>query len=501
MKLSELLRPIERVASSTTPLFSSVASADCLISELHNDSRNISPGCLFIAYPGAATDGRLYMQQAVQAGAVAIIYDPIDLPASLVLPKTIPCIPLPHLSSSLATLACQFYGHPTQSMSITGVTGTNGKTTIAYQLAQAHQLLGHSSAYIGTIGQGHVSQLKPLINTTPDALHLQRLFHDYQQQSIDHVCMEVSSHALSEGRVEAVDFDHAIFTNLSLDHLDYHHTMQAYAEAKALLFAMPTLQWAIINQDDPYSVLMASARSRTCQKLTYGLQDGCDVQARDCRYNMTGSDFDIHSPWGTRHVHVKSIGAFNIYNSLVVYSSLLAHGYAIDDVVTVMAQLNPSPGRMEIVAKEPIVLVDYAHTPDALENVLSTLVRLKSQHDQPCCLWVIFGCGGDRDKTKRPVMGRIASQLADRVVLTSDNPRTEDPALIIDDIARGVLPTANVEIMPDRREAIHHVLQLAKQDDIILIAGKGHEAYQQIGTQRFDFSDQDEVRAFFKNAH
>lgn len=483
MKLAALLSP-----------WIAKAIPNCDITELHNDSRQVKSGSLFIAYPGAATDGRMYIQQAVKSGAAAIIYEPSALPSTVTLPETIPCIPIPHLSNLLADIAGRFYENPTQSLAVTGVTGTNGKTTIAYQLAQAHTLLGQSAMYIGTLGQGNVVDLKPLVNTTPDALCLQHLCHEYKKQHIQQVCMEVSSHALAEGRVEGVDFIQAIYTNLSHEHLDYHHTMQAYAETKAKLFTTPTLQWAILNYDDQYAKQMDLGRHPQCKRLTYGLHEGSDVHATNCQLSMTGSEFDVKSPWGDRHVRIKSIGAFNIYNSLAVYSSLLAHGYAIDDVVSVMAQLNPSPGRMELVAQEPCVLVDYAHTPDALENVLSTLVRLKSHDTFSRKIWVVFGCGGDRDKTKRPLMGRIASQLADHVVLTSDNPRTEEPVQIVEEIADGLLSTVNVIKVIDRKEAIKQTLNSANKQDIILIAGKGHEAYQQIGHERFVFSDQEVVR-------
>lgn len=489
MQLSELLSP-----------WYSASIPTCDLIGLHNDSRQVKPGFLFIAYPGTATDGRIYIQQAIQLGAIAVVYDPIEVPTSVQLSGTIPCIPIPHLSSLLAAITSRFYDNPSSTLSVTGVTGTNGKTTIAYQLAQAHGLLGMSAAYIGTLGQGDVGDLKPLMNTTPDALCLQQLFYEYKQYGVKQVCMEVSSHALSEQRVANIDFSQAIYTNLSHEHLDYHHTMQAYAEAKASLFAIPTLKWAIINHDDDFSSQMDLARSKNCQRLTYGLHEGCDVRAIHCQYSMKGSEFDVTSPWGTRRVHVKSIGAFNVYNSLAVYSSLLAHGYAIDNVVSVMTKLNPSPGRMEVVAHEPCVLVDYAHTPDALENVLTTLVRLKLQDTSSRRIWVVFGCGGDRDKTKRPIMGRIASQLADQVIITSDNPRTEVPDQIVDDIVAGLLPTTDVTTILDRKEAIHHVLQRADKQDIILIAGKGHEAYQQIGRERFAFSDQDVVRDFLSKS-
>ncbi len=463
---------------------------DSEISGLHNDSRQIKPGYLFIAYPGAAADGRLFIQKAVSAGAVAIVYEPESLPESCRLPDNIPCLPVPLLGTKLAAIASRFYDYPCRGLSVTGVTGTNGKTTIAYQLAQAYDLLGDKAAYVGTLGQGRVRELEPLVNTTPDALCLQHLLHEYKQQGVMHVCMEVSSHALSQKRVDSIDFTQAIFTNLSHEHLDYHHTMAAYAAAKAALFANPALKYAVINQDDKYAQLMGEHLPAGCQKLTYGVLNDCDVRAQNLRITMTGSEFDVVSPWGQHHVSTSILGKFNVYNSLAVFASLLAQGFSAADVVPVMARLKAAPGRMDVVVKEPCVIVDYAHTPDALENVLAALVQLKR-----ASLGVVFGCGGDRDKAKRPMMGKIAGSYADFVIITSDNPRSEEPNKIIEEIAQGIAPGANFLKIVNREEAIETALDMAGKEDIILIAGKGHESYQQIGHERFVFSDQDVVRA------
>jgi UDP-N-acetylmuramoyl-L-alanyl-D-glutamate--2,6-diaminopimelate ligase len=308
--------------------------------------------------------------------------------------------------------------------------------------------------------------------------------------------MEVSSHALCEDRVDQVRFQHAIYTNLTQDHLDYHHTMQAYGEAKARLFASPDLHYAMINQDDGYAHQMMAACATSCQIVTYGLNTAADVYAIDCQYGLVESAFTVSSPWGTHPIKIQSVGQFNIYNSLAVFSSLMAHGYAADAVVSVMAQLIASPGRMQRVAAEPCVLVDYAHTPDALKNVLSTLITLKAQSRQSSRIWVVFGCGGDRDRTKRPLMGKIASELADHIILTSDNPRTESPEQIVSEIAQGIDSSHKMQIIVDRKAAIHHVLEKADKGDIVLIAGKGHESYQHIGLQRHVFSDQDVVKTF-----
>lgn len=460
------------------------------VTGLHNDSRFIQPGNLFLAYPGATVDGRLYCQQAIDAGAVAIAYEPTALPCSFKFLNSVSYIPIACLADKLAIIACRFYDNPTKALSITGVTGTNGKTTIAYQLAQAYGLLGLKAAYIGTIGQGDVHALKPLNNTTPDGLCLQSLFAQYKQTQVQQVSMEVSSHALSQQRVASIHFKQAIFTNLSHDHLDYHHTMVAYAQAKARLFSMPSLEWAIVNNDDAYASFMTQNIPARCEKLTYGLDNNADVYAFNATMDKTGTTFEVVSPWGQHRVYVKTLGTFNLYNSLAVFSSLLADGFKVADVIAVMSQLQASPGRLELVAQEPSVIVDYAHTPDALRNVLATLRQL-----QPEQLWVVFGCGGDRDKTKRPIMGNIASQLADRVILTSDNPRLEDPASILNDIAQGIESTATSVIqIEDRKHAIEYALKHANKHDIILIAGKGHEDYQQIGNQRLQFSDKKTVK-------
>lgn len=477
MKLSQLLAP-----------WTKQKIVDCTITGIQNDSRQIQPGDLFVAYPGAAADGRLFIHKAVAAGAVAVIFEPFDFPSDVIAPD-VPCIAIPELASKLAYIAEAFYANPGEALTFTGITGTNGKTTIAYQLAQAHSLLGQAAAYIGTIGQGEVHHLKPLDNTTPDALFLQKLFAQYKNQGLKQVCMEVSSHALAQHRVDAIEFKQAIFTNLTLDHLDYHHTMENYAAAKANLFARESLQWAIINQDDEYQQFMAAAVKPHVKKLSYGMSKDCDVKVLNWHMDINGTSIDVQSPWGQHQLHIKALGAFNIYNSLAVFSSLLASGYASEKVVQVMSQLKAAPGRLEIVSSAPYVLVDYAHTPDALENALVTLGQIKKGN-----LWVVFGCGGDRDKSKRPVMGKIASDHADQIVITSDNPRTEDPQTIINEIAVGVSRSASVKQLENREEAIAYALKEAHEDDIILIAGKGHEAYQQIGTVKHAFSDQDVVR-------
>lgn len=482
MTLTELLAP-----------WISLPATSRMIYGLHNDSRKIQPGFLFFAYAGSASDGRLYCQQALDNGAVAIIYDPDNWPLKEPLPSVDVGIPFPHLASHLADIASRFYQKPSKQLSVTGVTGTNGKTTIAWQLAQAHDLLADSSAaYIGTLGYGSPMFLKPLANTTPDALCLQHLCHDFLQQGVRQLCMEVSSHALAQHRVDHIDFQQAIFTNLTLDHLDYHQTMAAYAEAKALLFQCQTLTSAIINQDDEYAFLFKQAIPDTCQLLTYGIKNECDVKAISWNSSLNGTVIAVKSPWGEHQLSIKAPGFFNIYNALAIFTSLMTHGYAADEVIEVMARLHSAPGRMDIVAKNPSILVDYAHTPDALENVLMTLNSIKKGR-----LIVVFGCGGDRDTSKRPIMGEIAARLADVVIITSDNPRSEHPLRIIDDIKQGIaLLHSDIYTIAEREQAIQKAIQLANKEDIVLVAGKGHESWQQIGQVRHDFSDQAIIRQF-----
>lgn len=480
MNLAKLLQP-----------WVSMDMPNCDILGLQHDSRQVKRGDLFFAYPGALSDGRLYVKQAIQAGASAIVYEPENVPSSGLFSDHLPCIPVLHLSQKLAAIASRFYGDPSQSLYVTGVTGTNGKTTIAYQLAQAYGLLGHRAGYVGTLGYGDVAALHPSQNTTPDALSLQKCLFEYQQGGAHHVCMEVSSHAISQHRVDHIAFEQAIYTNLTHEHLDYHHTMDEYAAAKAELFAIPSLKWAIVNQDDAYSQRMLEKTPSSCRILTYGLQEQAMVRAVHWDITMSGSELEIVSPWGTHAVRIPSLGVFNIYNSLAVFGSLLASGLPVEDVVQVMPRLRASPGRMEVVLQKPCVIVDYAHTPDALENVLSTLSQLKQAR-----LGVVFGCGGDRDRSKRPLMGRLASQYADFVILTNDNPRHEDPSLIAQEISAGLLATISVWTVLDRKQAIHQAMDMADELDIILIAGKGHESYQQIGDERFAFSDQDVVRSY-----
>ena len=458
---------------------------DIKISGLHNDSRAIVPGDVFIAYQGATCDGRDFIFDAINKGAVAVVYDPAGFDSALI--PSIIAIPFPDLSMHLSALASRFYNFPSKVLSVTGVTGTNGKTTIAYQLAQAHALMGQISRYMGTLGQGDVNHLIPLPNTTPDGLLMQRLLYGYCEEGVQQVCMEVSSHALTLNRVADVAFKQAIYTNLSHDHLDFHRNMESYAEAKAKLFAFPRLEAAIINRDDMYCEFMKeSVQASGCQTLFYGIKSACDVMAQQVDVTMRGSVVPVNSPWGTATLKLNALGLFNVYNGLAVFTSLMAMGYPLSMVENVMPQLLASPGRMDLVSQEPVVLVDFAHTPDALENVLSTLTPLKQGK-----LHVMFGCGGDRDSEKRPLMGAVADKWADSIIITSDNPRHEAPESILDEIERGISHKKKLLRIENREQAIAKAISLCDTNDILVIAGKGHENYQQIGDKKWPFSDKE----------
>ena len=479
MKLTELIKP-----------WLNEPHLNCEIIGLSNDSRNISPGFVFLAYPGADNDGRLFMRMAASKGVAAVIYEPKDCPPDC-FPPAIACLPLPGLAKNLALIASRFYGAPSAKITVTGVTGTNGKTTIAYQLAKAHSLLGQHAAYIGTLGQGNVDKLNELNNTTPDPICLQTLLYHYQKNNIQQLIMEVSSHALVQNRVDAIDFNQAIFTNLSHEHLDYHQSMSAYAAAKALLFSKETLTAVIVNTDDLYAKqMLAAIKQQSCRIISYGQQENALVRLLNWELSLTKTYFSISSPWGRHDLAINSLGMFNIFNTLAVFSSLMTYNYTIPQILAVIATLKSPPGRMEVVNDAPYIIVDYAHTPAALENALATLALIKKNR-----IIVVFGCGGGRWQSKRPIMGKIAAAYADILILTNDNPRSEDPNVIINAIAAGIDNKAIIVYkIPDRQAAILQAINLAKQDDTVLVAGKGHETYQQIGQVRYSFSDQEIIR-------
>jgi UDP-N-acetylmuramyl-tripeptide synthetase len=453
------------------------------------DSRQVQPGALFLAYPGLHSDGRNFIAQAIAAGASAVLWES----ANFVWPTDCKVVnfSVSNLKQQAAQIAADYYQQPSQQLTMVGVTGTNGKTSVSLWLAQCLHLLGQKTAILGTIGSGFVnqdiSQLTLAINTTPDAVLLQSILASFKQQQAAAVVMEVSSHGLDQGRVNGVHFDVAILTNLSRDHLDYHLTMEAYAAAKAALFVWPGLRWAILNADDTLGQAIASTlKTQTISILTFGLLTG-DVRGSDLRLQQQGLTMQVTTPEGSAQLMAPVLGRFNAYNILAVLAALLALDIKLADALDVISKVQPLPGRMQQLggADLPLVVIDYAHTPDALEKVLLTLgEQLQPQSELVC----VFGCGGGRDAGKRPMMGAIACKYADKVVVTSDNPRNEAAEQIIQDVVSGLSGIYLLEA--DRAAAIQLAIAAAGAGDIVLIAGKGHEKYQEIAGQKLPFSDE-----------
>ena len=460
---------------------------------LQTDSRRVQPGDLFIAVSGMVMDGRDYIGDAVASGAAAIVYetgDGFELRAA-----PVPVFGLSGLRQKIGIIADRFYDSPSRRVVVIGVTGTNGKTTCTQLLAQALDQTPRRCAVIGTLGYGFPGALNASLHTTPDAMMLQRLLADFAEQGAVQVAMEVSSHALEQGRVNGVAFSVAVFTNLTRDHLDYHGNMESYGKAKAGLFAMEGIKHAVINHDDVFGRNLLTSVNARIGTLSYGIEGG-DIRASELRLLPDGLWLRVATPEGETELRSPLIGRFNAYNLLAVLATLLVLGMKLDEAVTRLARAHAPAGRVERFGGArglPLVVVDYAHTPDALEKILLALrehVRGK--------LWCVFGCGGDRDRGKRPVMGEIAERLADSVVLTDDNPRHESGDAIIADILGGM--KTSPKVIRERKAAIAEVIGHAGESDIVLIAGKGHEDYQQVGDTRLPYSDRDAVRELLGRA-
>ena len=450
------------------------------------DSRQVVPGALFLAYAGESADGRAYIADAINNGASAILWEP----EGFIWDKNwqVENKPVVSLKQEAGVIADQFYASPSSQLWMVGVTGTNGKTSVTQWLGQCFDYLGRQTAVVGTLGNGLLNQLTPTANTTPDALLLQKLLADYVEQKIDVVAMEVSSHGLSQGRVNGVQFDVAVLTNLTRDHLDYHGTVENYALAKEKLFRWDGLQSVVLNSDDDFGQAIKQKLSNSAVKvLTYGIDSG-GVRASNIRFDNGAIQLMVTTPNGQAEMQVDLVGRFNVYNVLAVLATLLVSDVAFDDAIDAVKQLKPLNGRMQQFGggNLPLVIVDYAHTPDSLENVL---LALKEEAKQ--ALICVFGCGGNRDQGKRPLMGKVASELADSVVVTTDNPRHERTEDIIQAILKGITGECIVEA--DRAKAIELAIANAQVDDVVLIAGKGHEDYQEIAGEKHHFSDVEQV--------
>jgi UDP-N-acetylmuramoyl-L-alanyl-D-glutamate--2,6-diaminopimelate ligase len=474
--------------------------AEITVSDVTLDSRTASAGCLFLACRGRAHHGVRFATQAVALGARAVLYESAGGDAEApALPSGIFVRAVPRLSELASTIAARFFDAPSQALTIAGITGTNGKTTCAYLLAEALALCGKRAAYMGTLGFGRTGELAAAALTTADAVTVQRQLAQLRALGAECVAMEVSSHALDQGRVTAVRFHTAVFTQLTRDHLDYHGTMADYAAAKARLFSWSTLAARVINIDDALGEELARQSSNvplivtTRQALTpERLGAAAFVRAVRVVAHPTGLALAIESSWGHCELEVALLGDFNADNVLTVLAVLLGWEVPLAAAAAALARAPAPPGRMEAFGSGPRALVDFAHTPDALAQALhAARAHCRGR------LWVVFGCGGDRDAGKRPLMGEIAARLADEVVLTDDNPRSENPQAIIDDIRRGIREGTPLEVEHDRAQAIRATLSRAAPADLVLIAGKGHEAYQIYGSERRAFRDQSIVRAYF----
>lgn len=455
---------------------------------LHSDSRQIKTGDIFIACQGEYTDGRHYIPAAIANGAAFVFWD--DDGSFTWNPEwKVPNQGIKDLKHRAGILAAQVYGNASDGLKVWGVTGTNGKTSITQWLAQASDLLGEPCAVIGTVGNGFWGNLEASTHTTPDPVKVQTLLHRFKQQGAAVAAMEVSSHGLAQFRVNGVPFQTAIFTNLTRDHLDYHGTMEAYGAIKARLFYWQGLKHAIINADDDFGLALIGRLKQDKPELavySYGFHEQADVRIVEFAASSDGMKVVLQTPWGTGECHSRLLGRFNAQNLASCVGLLCANGYALQPVLEALAQIRPATGRMDCIMNsgKPLVVVDYAHTPDALEKALSTLQEIKPKGAD---LWCVFGCGGNRDRGKRPLMGAAAQAGADKVVVTSDNPRMEAPQDIIDDILPAVSQPEQVET--NRKSAIEFAVAHAAANDIILIAGKGHENYQDIQGVKHHFSD------------
>lgn len=456
------------------------------ITSLEMDSRAVKEGSLFICIKGFTVDGHEFALEAVKKGAAALLSEkPLNH-----LPGDIPVIVVNDTKRAMAVLADYFYDQPTHKLHLIGVTGTNGKTTTTHLIDHIFRNAGYKTGLIGTMYTKINDQQYEVKNTTPDSLTLQKTFKKMIEENVTHASMEVSSHALHMGRVHGCDFDVAVFTNLTQDHLDYHQTMEEYRNAKGLLFAQlgnkydhDHPKFSILNGDDPASDYYRHMTSSHI--VTYGIENECEIMAKDLKMNASGTSFLLVTPEGTFPVQMNLVGKFSVYNVLAAIAASLVSGVEIEKIIEAVESMEGVRGRFELVdcGQNFSVIIDYAHTPDSLDNLLKTVKELAKKK-----VILVVGCGGDRDRTKRPLMAKIAVQWADIPIFTSDNPRNEDPHQILKDMTAGVDGEPFHSIV-DREEAIQFAISNAEEGDVVVIAGKGHETYQQIGDKKFDFDD------------
>jgi UDP-N-acetylmuramoyl-L-alanyl-D-glutamate--2,6-diaminopimelate ligase len=483
MKLRDLLEGVDTLGTS--------GAAEDEVSSISCDSRKTAAGGLFVALRGAAADGNQYVTQAIERGAAVIVSEqprPDTIPASLT------WVQVEHPRRALATISANFYGRPAESLQLVGITGTNGKTTTSYLVDSLLCAAGHRTGLFGTIAYRTPRGEQTAKNTTPESLDLERFFAELRDARATHATLEVSSHALMMDRVWGLRFAVAVFTNLTRDHLDFHKTLDEYFAAKRRLFeglGAPPPLCGVVNADDPRCADLAGLAQRT---LTYGIDSAADVSAKKFSLAFSGLEFTAQTPAGRVEIASPLVGRINVYNILAAVGAGLALGLDREAIEVGIRNCRAVPGRFERVDEgQPfLVVVDYAHTDDALRNLLQTARELLGKSGR---IITLFGCGGERDRTKRPLMGEAAGSLSDFVVLTSDNPRREDPLKIINDAVVGLQRVqASYVIEPDRALAVEIALEKARPGDIVLLAGKGHETYQVLGERALDFDDRQEAR-------
>lgn len=456
---------------------------DIEITSIENDNRNVEEGSLFVCIKGYTVDGHDFASSAVEKGAVAVIAErQLNLP--------VPVFVVKNTRRAMALLADAFYGQPSQQLHLIGVTGTNGKTTISHIIDKILADAGKTTGLIGTMYTKIGNQTFEVKNTTPESLTLQRTFKKMKDSGVTSAVMEVSSHSLDEGRVHGCDYDIAVFTNLTQDHLDYHQTMDEYRRAKGLLFAQlgnafhyDRPKYAILNADDAASY--DYEKSTSAYVLSYGIDHDADFRATHIQMTSAGTSFDLITPVGSYSIQMQLIGKFSVYNVLASIAAAFASNIPMESIIHSVEEVKGVSGRFETVdaGQDFSVIVDYSHTPDSLENALKTVKQIAGQR-----IFTVVGCGGDRDRSKRPIMAKIACEYSTDAIFTSDNPRTEDPDEILKDMEAGV-KGQSYKVITDRKEAIEYAVKQAGKGDCILIAGKGHETYQQIGHEIIDFDD------------
>ncbi len=471
-----------------------VVTHDVEVRALQYDSRKVEQGDCFVAIRGGGTDGHRFVEMAIRKGAkVVVIEDDSTLPDAFFMHAGVMKVVVPDTRKALALLSANYYGHPSRRLHMVGVTGTNGKTTTTHIVKSILESAGWKVGLIGTIEYRIGEKVIPATHTTPESLELQALLARMVAEGCTAVSMEVSSHALDQSRVHGIDYNVAAFTNLTQDHLDYHGTMERYFQAKKTLFdTLASTSWSVSNADDEWGrKIIANAPP---QRLLYGITHPADVRATDVWLSIDGTSFVVHHAGEQTRVRSSLVGRFNVSNMLAAFSVGLALGLSKEMIQQGIARVSNVRGRFEKIPSPQgwTAIIDYAHTPDALEKCLHTIHDVLPKEGRGKII-VVFGAGGDRDNTKRPLMGKVAGMLADYVIVTSDNPRTEDPEKIIDEIVKGIPKGKSYERIADRRKAIEYAVSSAKGDDVILIAGKGHEEYQVIGQEKRPFSDRQVV--------